>query len=130
MNTIVMGSIALRYTMALAAAGLVDNFPTHVDLVERMKLLTEREAAWKDTPWLSLEIHDSNLTLAGSSGNLLVFHRPSNDLDNFQVGRTLVFYRLPSIHPGIQGGVSQMDPDFPKPEFSIETSHSLLIYSQ
>jgi hypothetical protein len=128
MNNLVMGSLALRYTMSLAAAGLIDNFPAHVDLVERTKLLTEREAAWKDTQWLPIELHDNNLTLAGSSGNLLVFHRHSNDLNNF--GRTLVFYRVPSVHLGVQGGAAQTDLDVPKREFSIDTSQSLHIYSQ
>jgi hypothetical protein len=125
----VMSSTALRYTMSLAAAGLTDNFPAHVDLVERMKLLTERETAWKDTQWLPIELHDSNLTLAGSSGNLLVFHRPSNDLNNF--GRTLVFYRVPSVHQGgVHGSAAQTDPDVPKCELSIDNSESLLIYTQ
>jgi hypothetical protein len=119
MNNLVAGSLALRYSVSLAAAGLVDNIPVDEDLAERMKLLTLHGTAWKDSPWFPIEVHDNILGFAASSGNLLVFFHPSNE--PISAGRTLVFHRLPSIYPGVL--------DIPEHEFSID-SPGLLIYAQ
>lgn len=117
MKNIVAGSLALRYNVSLAAAGLVDNFPVDVDLAERKKFLTLHETAWKDSPWFPIEVHDSILGFVTSSGNLLVFCHPSNE--PISAGRSLVFHRLPSIVLGI-----------PEQGFSIVDSPGLLVYAQ
>ena len=120
--------MALQYAVSLAAAGLVDNIPMDVNLAERAQLLTEHESAWKDTPWYPIDGYDGVLSLAASSGNLLVFFRLSND--SIQFGGHLVFQRLPSIHNGVPDFTSRMDPDFHVHEFSIDSSQDLLVYAQ
>ena len=120
--------MALQYAVSLAAAGLIDNIPMDVNLAERAQLLTEHESAWKDTPWYPIDGYDGVLSLAASSGNLLVFFRLSND--SIQFGGHLVFQRLPSIHNGVPDFTSRMDPDFHVHEFSIDSSQDLLIYAQ
>src|SRR5580698_9195694 len=128
MNNIVKGSMALRYVVSLAAAGLVDSFLMDVNLAQRMQLLTEHESAWKDAPWYPIGGYDGVLGFAASSGNLLVFFRVWNDSIRF--GRHLVFQRLPSIHNGVPDFTSRMDSDFHVHEFSIDSSQDLLIYAQ
>jgi hypothetical protein len=120
--------MALQYAVSLAAAGLVDNIPMDVNLAERERLLTEHESAWKDTPWYPIDGYDGVLSLAASSGNLLVFFRLWNDSIRF--GGHLVFQRLPSIHNGVPDFSSRMDPDFHVHEFSIDSSQDLLIYAR
>jgi hypothetical protein len=110
------------YTVSLAAAGLVDNIPADVDLVGRMKLLVEHEAAWKDSPWFPIEVHDSTLSLAVSCSFIL-------QMTQSALAETL-FSTLPSIHLGVPGFSAQMDPDIFMCEFSVDTSQGLLIYAQ
>jgi len=128
MNDLVRGSLALQYAVSLAAAGLVDNFPTEVNLAERVKLLVSHDRAWRDTPWFPIKGYDGVLGLAASSGNLLVFFCLGNDSVRFS--RNLVFQRLPSIHRGVPDFSARKDPDFHMHEFSIDASQDLLIYAQ
>ena len=120
--------MALQYTVSLAAAGLVDNIPTDVNLAKRVQLLAGHESAWKDAPWYPIGGHDGVFGLAASSGNLLVFFRLWND--SVRYGRHLVFQRLPSMHNGVPDFTSRMDPDFHVHEFAIDSSQDLLIYAQ
>ena len=128
MNDLVKGSMALQYTLSLATAGLVDNFPMDVNLADRVKMLADHESAWKDTPWYSIEGYDGTLVLAASSGTLLVFFRFWNDL--VQSGRHLIFQKLPSLHKGVPDLTLRTGPDFHVHEFAIDSSQDLLIYAQ
>lgn len=126
---LVKGSMALQYVLSLAAAGLIDNIPMSVNLVQRVRLLAAHETAWKDSPWFPMEGYDGILGLAASSGNLLVFFRLWNDSIRF--GRSLVFQTLPSVHhQGVPDFSARMDPDFHMNEFCIDSSQDLLIYAQ
>jgi hypothetical protein len=53
MYDLVKGSMALRYALSLADAGLVDNTPIGVSLAEHVKLLAAHETAWKDSSVVS-----------------------------------------------------------------------------
>ena len=128
MNDLVKGSMALQYTLSLAAAGLVENFPTDVNLADRVKMLADHESAWMDTPWYPIEGYDGTLGLAASSGNMLVFFRLWDDPVRFS--RHLVFQKLPSLHKGVPDFTLRTDPDFHVHEFSVDSSQDLLIYAQ
>ena len=125
MNDLVKGSMALQYTLSLATAGLVENFPMDVNLADRVKMLADHESSWMDTPWYPIEGYDGTPGLAASSGNMLVFFRLCDDL-----GRQLVFQKLPSLHKGVPDFTLRADPDFHVHEFAIDSSQDLLIYAQ
>ena len=128
MNDLVKDSMALRYTLSLATAGLADDFPMDVNLANRVKMLADHESAWKDTPWYPIEGYDGTLGLAASSGNMLVFFRFWNDPVRF--GRHLIFQKLPSLHKGVPDFTLRTDPNFHVHEFAVDSSQDLLIYVQ
>ena len=128
MYDLVKGSMALQYVLSLAAVGLIENIPMGVNLIQRVRLLAAHETAWKDSPWFPMEGYDGILSLAASSGNLLVFFRLWDDSIRF--GRSLVFQTLPSVHQDVPDVSARMDPDFHMKEFCIDSSQGLLIYAQ
>ncbi|KAI0263636.1 hypothetical protein BC834DRAFT_971314 [Gloeopeniophorella convolvens] len=120
LNGIVNTSAALLYMQALTAAGLLDNTPPAMALIERLKLLEVHETAWENSPWHLAEDHSDLHCLVSSSGNLLLFRIPD---------QKFLAQVIPSVHRAVPA-VSRWKGDMDEytHELTFDVSRDLLIY--
>lgn len=118
---LVSGSAALKYQVAIAAAGLSDGPPSNITPSERLELLQRHQDAWRKLEWSyheAAEMHTGGLWEL--YGNVWVQSKG-------QARRHLFFHQLPSRLRGIEERKWELRLDFSMRDFGIDPSQDLLV---
>lgn len=118
-KSLIDGTIALQYRIALYSSGMVDGPPGQLDTSERLSLLRSYEASWKNLDW------NAHTCLPVPGGSLWELY--GNVWAHSGVDDTILFVQLPSRLRGITMRQWTLKLDHAPRDFSMDPSQDLLV---